>query len=96
VIDMTDCGCPEGYPRDSCYCWVRKFPKKLSNYEKALLVLKEGVHREGETVIDLQTANAMKTIYEAVNDENKKKFNKIDFIVLAHKSWDIIGCAKVK
>ena len=77
---------------DTCWCWIPEFPKGLNNYEKAQLVLKKGVHRVDDQVVDMQSANAVKTIYDNLTwEKNKKKFMKIDFITLAFKCWDVIG-----
>ena len=94
--NMEVCDCPEGNHYDACPLWIAEFPKNLNHYEKALLVMKKGVHREGLTVIDLQTANAMKTVYEHISDKNQEKFNSIDLHTLALKTWKIIGSAKAK
>jgi len=87
MTEVCDCENP-----DTCGCWIPEFPTDLNNYEKSLLVLKKGVHREGKVAIDMQTANALKIVYENLKSEkNRQKYMTIDLVVLAHKCWKVIG-----
>jgi hypothetical protein len=42
----------------------------------------------------MQTANAILTVYDKVNDANKKKMEKMPVAKLASAVWKILGKAK--
>ena len=44
--------------------------------------------------LDMQTANAILTVYNKVNDANKKKMEKMPVAKLSSAVWKILGKAK--
>ena len=47
-----------------------------------------------DVVVDMQTANMIMTIYNAVNKKNKKKFSKLSLNKMVAIGWKIIGANK--
>lgn len=43
-----------------------------------------------DVVVDMQTANMIMTIYNAINKKNKKKFSKLSLIRMVNIGWKII------
>lgn len=40
--------------------------------------------------VDMQTANAVITVYNAINKKNKKKFSKLPLTVMVDLTWKMI------
>ena len=47
------------------------------------------------SIVDMQTANCIITIYNAVNSKNKKKLRKLNISKLANISWIMYGKCKI-
>lgn len=43
-----------------------------------------------EVLIDVQTANAIVTVYEALGAENKEKFTNSSIEKMAHVAWKLV------
>jgi len=49
-----------------------------------------------DVAIDMQTANAVMTVFNALNKKNKKKFSKLSLSQLVNVSWKIISKSNKK
>jgi len=47
-----------------------------------------------DVAVDMQTANMIMTIYNAINKKNKKKFSKLSLNKMVVIGWKIIGANK--
>lgn len=43
------------------------------------------------TIIDVQTANAIITVYEALGEENKQKFTSHNISTMANIAWKLVN-----
>ena len=46
-------------------------------------------------MVDMQTANAVVMVYDALSEENKQKFIKFEFPVMVGVTWKILEKAGV-
>ncbi len=46
--------------------------------------------KKGFVYLDALTKNAMRTVYDALSDEHKKKFNNIPFMKLVDFTWKMV------
>jgi hypothetical protein len=64
--------------------------KKMNGIDLAREVVKNKGAKDG---LDMQTANAILTVYDKVNDANKKKMEKMPINKLGVVVWKIVGAA---
>lgn len=60
---------------------------KGSDYEYDVKPLLTGNKRKGWMILDLTTANAMLTVYNAIKPENQAKFNQLHVLRLVDFTW---------
>jgi hypothetical protein len=71
-------------------CMIRKRNGehvKGSDYEYDVKPLLTGNKRKGWIILDLTTANAMLTVYNAIKPENQAKFNQLHVLTLVDFTW---------
>lgn len=47
-------------------------------------------------LVDMQTAHAIISVYEALNPENQEKFMSYSMETMGHKAWKVIAAARAK
>ena len=73
---------------------MKLFKKNL--IEKCRNIVKERQYEViNDITVDMQTANCIITIYDAVNSKNKKKLKKLNIHVLANVCWVMYGKCKI-
>lgn len=78
---------------------MNKSVKKQTKFEKILSVLEnKRMQKVGEIRVDIQSANAVKTVHDSISPENKERYvefiNGHDTRVGLGYTWDLIAKSK--
>lgn len=46
---------------------------------------------KGNVLIDVQTANAIVTVYDVLNEVNKEKFSSFTYLKMGTIAWDLLN-----